>query len=104
MNLLQQQVAHPQFGDGIVIGQTEQMLTVQFGEIQKAFLFPSAFEQFLSLTDPEQAQQMRRFLQVQKELEQGKLREAEEAERNRIAAYRIAALTARKSRKRPQAK
>ena len=101
MNLLQQQVTHPQFGAGTVTGQTEKTLTVQFGSIQKVFLFPSAFEQFLALTDPEQDARMRQFLQEQQALAQAKLREAEEAEQSRIAANRIAAMAAgRRSRRR----
>ena len=96
MNLLQQQVTHLQFGAGAVTGQTEKTLTVQFGSIQKVFLFPSAFEQFLALTDPEQDARMRQFLREQQALALAKLREAEEAERSRIAASKIAAMAAKR--------
>ena len=46
---------HTQFGDGTVTGQTETLVTVVFdnGNLTKKFIYPAAFDQFLSLHSTE---------------------------------------------------
>ncbi|GHV40764.1 hypothetical protein FACS189490_06450 [Clostridia bacterium] len=54
MNILNNQVTHNKYGAGTVTEQNETSLTVNFGDElgEKKFLYPSAFEAFLVLTDP----------------------------------------------------
>jgi len=51
MNVTNKKVHHRQFGDGVVTGQTISTVTVQFSEEYgvKKFLYPSAFESFLTM-------------------------------------------------------
>ncbi|WP_342410287.1 hypothetical protein NYE49_12950 [Bacillus sp. FSL L8-0358] len=49
MNLANERVKHRQFGEGQVVENTEDRITVQFGKQigLKSFIFPDAFENFL---------------------------------------------------------
>lgn len=49
MNLANERVKHRQFGEGQVVENTEDRITVQFGKQigLKSFIFPDAFEKFL---------------------------------------------------------
>lgn len=77
MNITNQKVRHPKFGIGTITEQTETTVTVQFIDISgvKKFLYPSAFESFLSLNDS--------GLQKKIKSELEKLRKQEEEERKR---------------------
>lgn len=60
MKVNKEQVCHRQFGIGTVIDQTETMIEVKFkaDNGNKKFLYPSAFESFLSLSSPEMQSKM----------------------------------------------
>ena len=45
------QVKHRSFGNGIVVDQQGKYITVDFGTAQKKFVYPDAFESFLTLSD-----------------------------------------------------
>ncbi|HZK87386.1 MAG TPA: hypothetical protein VFC40_05445 [Syntrophomonas sp.] len=51
MDLIGQAVVHQTFGEGIVINQTENVLTVSFKHEEKKFVYPNAFEGFLKAKD-----------------------------------------------------
>lgn len=51
MNILGAKVTHRQFGTGEIIRQDERTATVRFEHCEKLFLYPSAFEGFLTLAD-----------------------------------------------------
>ena len=44
-------VKHKTFGDGTVISQSGKYMTVRFATAQKTFVYPDAFESFLTLAD-----------------------------------------------------
>ena len=45
------EVNHKSFGKGIVISQQGKYITVQFNTVKKVFVYPDAFETFLTLAD-----------------------------------------------------
>ena len=45
------EVNHKSFGKGIVISQQGKYITVQFSTAKKVFVYPDAFETFLTLAD-----------------------------------------------------
>jgi hypothetical protein len=53
LNLINEKVLHRQFGTGVITGQTETAVSVDFSKCgAKKFLYPSAFESFLELCNP----------------------------------------------------
>jgi len=86
MNLTNKKVHHRQFGDGIVTGQTISKVTVQFSEEygEKKFLYPSAFESFLTINSPALREQMdAELLAIRERLEDERRQREEEAEQRR---------------------
>ena len=51
MDLIGQVVVHQTFGEGTVIAQTENVLTVSFKHEEKKFVYPNVFEGFLKAKD-----------------------------------------------------
>ena len=51
MNLLKKEVKHKILGAGRIVTQSDQVITVQFGEKQKKFSFPSIFCEMLTIDD-----------------------------------------------------
>ena len=51
MNLIKKEVIHKNLGAGHIVALTDKIITVQFGEKQMRFSFPSAFNDFLTLQD-----------------------------------------------------
>ena len=45
------EVLHGTFGKGIVISKNDKYITVKFEACQKVFVYPDAFEKFLTLAD-----------------------------------------------------
>ena len=44
-------IKHKTFGDGIVMAVNGKYITASFGSIEKKFVYPDAFENFLTLSD-----------------------------------------------------
>lgn len=76
MNLLGEQVRHQVFGEGRIVSQTENYITVRFGQGEKDFVYPDAFEMFLKLADEKLSSQMEAYLKARQEQN----RKQEEAE------------------------
>jgi len=86
MNIINEKVNHHQFGDGIVTDQTIFRITVRFSEEygEKKFLYPSAFESFLTLNSPELRDAMDDELRaVRERLEAERMQREKEAEQRR---------------------
>lgn len=45
------EVNHKSFGKGVIISQEGKYMTVQFESVKKVFVYPNAFETFLTLAD-----------------------------------------------------
>jgi hypothetical protein len=91
MNVTHDKVCHRQFGVGTVISQTMTTVTVQFCERYgtKKFLYPSAFESFLTLCNPASKEKMDDELrQIRECVEEEQRKRAEEDEKRREAERR----------------
>ena len=44
-------VKHKVFGDGVVLSHKDKYMTVRFATAEKIFVYPDAFEKFLTLSD-----------------------------------------------------
>jgi len=62
MNLLGEAVRHKVFGEGRIVSVTGNYVTVRFGQEEKTFLFPDAFENFLTLENGELSERMQAYL------------------------------------------
>ena len=51
MIFLNLEVKHKSFGNGVVVSQNGKYMTVKFDTVQKIFVYPDAFESFLTLAD-----------------------------------------------------
>ena len=51
MIFLNLEVKHKSFGTGVVVSQNGKYMTVKFDSTQKIFVYPDAFESFLTLAD-----------------------------------------------------
>lgn len=85
MNVIEKKVHHRQFGDGIITGQTISMDRVQFSEEygEKRFLYPSAFESFLTLDSSALREKMNDELQAINERVEDERRQREQEDKQR---------------------
>lgn len=52
MNIMNEEVSHKHLGVGHVVSLTEKIITIQFGEKQMKFSFPSVFNELLTMKNP----------------------------------------------------
>ena len=78
MNLLNSKVMHKAFGEGIVISQVGDYITVKFATKQSRFVVPDAFENFLKSADKSVQEELRNACVVKKEAEIKKIQEERE--------------------------
>lgn len=67
MNLVNKQVTHQVFGEGIVVKYDDSYVNVKFLSGNKKFVYPDAFEKYLSLMDQRAASLVNKEIQKQKE-------------------------------------
>ena len=104
MNIVNESVRHRQFGSGTITEQTVTVVTVEFCEEHgtKKFLYPSAFETFLELSNSIVKQKMDeelREFREQEELE--RQRRVAEEERRQMEKRRILLEQKRTAAKKP---
>jgi hypothetical protein len=86
MDIIDEKVSHRQFGEGVIIDQTPTAIRVRFSQEhgEKSFLYPSAFESFLTLDSPALRKRMNvRLRAIRDRMEAERRQREEEAERNR---------------------
>lgn len=66
MNLLNEKVHHKMFKGGMIIAFTESHITVKFGDAEKKFVFPDAFEEFLQIENEELAEKIKTVIRNKK--------------------------------------
>ena len=64
--MLGRKVNHKVFGCGTITELTSAYLTVNFGDSEKKFVYPDAFEKYLTSTDPELMEQVDKDIQSKK--------------------------------------
>lgn len=75
MDLINKKVIHEVFGEGKILEKNDDYLKIQFGDEEKTFLFPNAFESFLKFKSAKDAERLlpnikKKFLIRQKEEEE----------------------------------
>lgn len=86
MNILHENVRHTIFGKGEIIAQSDSTVTIRFLDRndEKKFLYPQAFDQFLTLSNPELLPELESelsVLRVHAMEEQKRIEAAKQAER-----------------------
>ena len=66
MNLANKQVKHKVFGVGKVVKYNDSFIKIDFPAGKKKFVFPDAFETFLTFTDPRSAEFVEKIVQEKK--------------------------------------
>ncbi len=64
------EVKHKSFGEGLVISNNGKYMTVKFGTMQKTFVYPDAFESFLTLSDGSVSDEILADIKLKKEAKQ----------------------------------
>lgn len=58
MNLINEEITHKVFGEGSIVDQEGSIITVDFNEDLKKFVYPDAFENFITLNNREVAESL----------------------------------------------
>lgn len=83
MQLIGEAIRHPVYGKGIVTDWNQAMVTVCFSGLEKKFLYPDAFSQYLTLKNTEKQQHILQDLD-----EQARKTEQRRRDRDRADAHR----------------
>jgi len=89
MNLKNQQVIHKAFGNGTVIEQNGDYITVQFGDTAKKFVSPDAFITFLKCEDTSLQNKLKSAYIKKKEITEQKELEKREAQIKAVEESRL---------------
>lgn len=80
MNLINEEVTHKVFGEGNIVDHDESIITIDFNEGIKKFVYPDAFEKFITLNDESIANSLKKIF-LKKQLEKEALEKKREEER-----------------------
>lgn len=82
------QVIHRIFGNGNIVSQTDKIICVSFENdgVERKFLYPDAFEQYLTYVDPAQQESIEQILAMRKDKA---AQEAARREQERIEAMEM---------------
>lgn len=84
MNLINEEVTHKVFGEGSIVDHDESVITVDFNEDVKKFVYPDAFGKFITLNDRNVAETLKKVL-LKRKLEEEALERKREEEKERQA-------------------
>ncbi|WP_087971933.1 malate synthase [Oceanobacillus rekensis] len=84
MNLINEEITHKVFGEGNIVDQDESIITINFKEDTKKFVYPDAFGNFITLNDQNTAKSLKKVL-LKRELEEEALERKHEEEKDRQA-------------------
>lgn len=85
MNLLDKKVTHKSFGNGTVVKHTDSYIEIQFNLGNKSFIYPDAFESYLSLSDEIANESVNKIIQekvIERNKEELEIEKAKTLERN----------------------
>ncbi len=80
MNLINEEITHKVFGEGNIVGQEDSIITVDFDEEIKKFVYPDAFEKFITLNDQDMAKSLEEIIS-KKEMKREALKRKREEEK-----------------------
>jgi len=87
VNLINEQITHTVFGEGHIVAQDASIITVDFVEDTKKFVYPDAFRTFITLNNQDTAKSLNKIIS-KREVEEKALAEKREAEKEQRALER----------------
>lgn len=84
MNLINEEITHKVFGKGNIIDQDESVITIDFNEDIKKFVYPDVFGEFITLKNREIAKSLKKIL-AKREAKEEILAQEREEEKERLA-------------------
>ncbi|MFS0575672.1 malate synthase [Sporosarcina sp. 179-K 3D1 HS] len=89
MNLINEEITHKVFGEGNIVDHEGSIITIDFNEDIKKFVYPDAFGKFITLNDRNTAKSLKKIL-LKKEMEEEELdrQRAEKIERQVLEQQR----------------
>lgn len=87
MDLVNEKITHKVFGKGNIVEQDGAVITIDFKEDTKKFVYPDAFETFITLNDQNIAKNLKKVI-LKNEKEEKELEKEREAEKERLALER----------------
>ena len=81
MDLIDKRVTHKSFGEGNIVDQDDSFITISFKTVNKKFIYPDAFGEFLQLEDRTAAKSLRKVItkiEAAQEIEDKKKEEEKE--------------------------
>ena len=88
MNLINEEITHKVFGEGNIVDHDGSIITINFNEDIKKFVYPDAFGNFITLNDPNTAKSLKKVL-LEREIEEEALERQLKEEKNRQASEQI---------------
>lgn len=83
MNIIGQAIDHKAFGKGVIMAVSDGVVTVRFRGLEKKFIYPDAFKEYLVLRDKNKLEDMTDRL-AEREAERTKQRQAEQKKQERM--------------------
>ncbi|WP_172373761.1 malate synthase [Sporosarcina jiandibaonis] len=84
MNLINEAITHKVFGEGNIVNHEESIITIDFNDDIKKFVYPDAFEKFITLNDQSTAKSLEKLF-LKREMEEEALEKKREEEKERQA-------------------
>lgn len=84
MNLINEEITHKIFGEGNIVDHDGSIITIDFNDDIKAFVYPDAFVNFITLNDQNTAKSLKKVL-LKKEIEEEALNKKREEEQEQRA-------------------
>ncbi|MHA6260993.1 malate synthase [Sporosarcina sp. CAU 1771] len=84
MNLVNEEITHKVFGEGNIVEHEDSIITIHFDEGIKKFVYPDAFEKFITLNNQTAAKSLKKYFLKRKEKEEILEKQREEERQNRI--------------------
>ena len=89
MNLINMKVSHKIFGDGIIIAREDSYITVKFSNDEKKFIYPNAFDGYLSTENTEFNNKVKEDIEAVKRLEEEEKEKLAKKEKEKLKEVSI---------------
>lgn len=83
MNLINEEITHKVFGEGNIVEHEDSIITIDFNTDIKKFVYPDAFDEFITLNDKEIAKSLKKIF-LKRELEEEILEKQREEEKEQL--------------------
>lgn len=84
MNLINEEITHKVFGEGNIVDHEETIITIDFNKDIKKFVYPDAFEKFITLNDKSTAKSLKNYFLKRKLKEEVLEKQLEEEKENQM--------------------